>query len=62
MLEALISVVAVIGCWLLIVGIPKDDLSLKGYVGLIFLGLVGTYFLIRFVHWAWDTPLAFFNR
>ena len=62
MLEALVSVAAVIVCWFLIVAIPKDDLSLKGYAGLIVLGLIGLYFLIRFIHWSWDTPVSLFFR
>ncbi len=61
-LEALISVAAVILCWFAIAVTPKHDLSLKGYAGLIFLGAVAIYFIVRFVHWAWITPIPLLNR
>lgn len=35
------------------------DAPLKLYAILFFLALIALYFLVRFIHWAWDTPLPF---
>jgi hypothetical protein len=63
-MEAAIAMLGIIIC--AIVGlyvsltIPNDDSpALKQYAALFVLASFALYFLIRFIHWAWDTPMPF---
>jgi hypothetical protein len=51
--------VGVILCWLIAVVIYENDMSLTRYAMLVVLAAFILYFVIRFIHWAWLTPLPF---
>ncbi len=59
MLEAGIAIFGVFLCWLSAVFVFKDDMSLKRYALIAVLAAVALYFIIRFIHWAWVTPIPF---
>lgn len=64
-MEAGIAVVGLICCGILAMDISTRlsttdwDAALKLYAILFFLALLGIYFFVRFIHWAWDTPIPF---
>lgn len=59
MLEAGTAVFGVFLCWLIAVFVFKDDMSLKRYALIAILAVIALYFVIRFIHWAWMTPIPF---
>jgi hypothetical protein len=59
MLEAAIALVGMVVCWLGAVLVYDDEASFKRYAILAFLGALEVYFLVRFIHWAWLTPIPF---
>jgi hypothetical protein len=63
-MEAVIAVIGIIICGIVALAvslaIPNDDSpALKKYTALSFLACFALYFLIRFIHWTWDTPMPF---
>jgi hypothetical protein len=62
MLEAAIALVGVAVCWLAAVSIYEDEMSLGRYALLALLGAAALYFFVRFVHWAWLTPIPFTGK
>lgn len=62
MLEAAVALVGLIVCWLVAVAIYGDDMSLGRYAVLAVLVALALYFLARFIHWAWTTPIPFLGR
>jgi hypothetical protein len=59
LLEAAIALVGMITCWLVAVVVYSADASFRRYAILALLGALEVYFLVRFIHWAWITPLPF---
>lgn len=59
MVEAVVAVAGIIACWLIGMVIYKDDMSLTRYGFVAILSVTAAYFAIRFIHWAWVTPLPF---
>ena len=59
MVEAVIVVVGITLCWLIGIAIYKDEMSLTRYGFVAILSVTAAYFAIRFIHWAWVTPLPF---
>jgi len=61
MIEPAVAVVGIFVCWLL--AIVADGLFEERGFRLYFLyaviAAVALYFLVRFVHWAWVTPMPF---
>lgn len=62
MLEAVVAVFGVFLCWLVAVFVFKDDMSLRRYAVIAVLAMLALYFVIRFIHWAWITPIPFLGR
>jgi uncharacterized BrkB/YihY/UPF0761 family membrane protein len=63
-MAAAIAVFGIICCGILAMAVSMylssvADAPLKLYAILFFLALIALYFLVRFIHWAWDTPLPF---
>jgi hypothetical protein len=59
MVEAVVAVAGIIACWLIGIVIYKEDMSLTRYGFLAILSVTAAYLAIRFIHWAWVTPLPF---
>lgn len=59
LVEAAIALVGMVGCWLAAVLVHSADPSIKRYAILALLGALEVYFLVRFIHWAWITPIPF---
>jgi uncharacterized membrane protein YraQ (UPF0718 family) len=72
MLEAVVAVVGMLICgWSVMAAIAtlrdrEIDKTLGGLAALVLiLALMGSaalYFLVRFAHWAWETPIPFLDR
>jgi hypothetical protein len=62
MLEAAIALVGIFVCWFVAMLIYNDDMSLTRYAFIALLSALALYFLIRFIHWAWSTPMLFVGR
>jgi uncharacterized membrane protein YeaQ/YmgE (transglycosylase-associated protein family) len=64
MLEPAIAVCAVVILWFLAI-LAHALLEEKGlwqYFVYALIGAAALYWLVRFIRWAWETPLPFFNR
>jgi hypothetical protein len=49
-------------CWLVAVLVYDEAASFKRYAILALLGALEVYFLVRFVHWAWLTPMPLLGK
>jgi len=59
MTEAAVAVIGIMVCWLIAVATYEDNMSFKRYAIVALLSVAAAYFAIRFIHWAWVTPLPF---
>jgi hypothetical protein len=60
MREAAISVLGIIMCWIAgMFFIKTDDMSIRHYFLTVILAALAAYFAVRFIHWAWITPMPF---
>ena len=58
MIEPVIAFVAILILYALLSGVSHIDEDLV-VLAAPPLGLVGIYFLVRIIHWAWETPIPF---
>jgi hypothetical protein len=58
MIEPVIAFVAILILYAILIGVSHIDEDF-GVLATPPLGLVGIYFLVRLVHWAWETPIPF---
>jgi uncharacterized membrane protein YeaQ/YmgE (transglycosylase-associated protein family) len=61
MLEAAVALAGIFPCWLLAV-VADGLFEEKGFRLYLLYALIGAavlYFVVRFVHWAWMTPMPF---
>jgi hypothetical protein len=59
MAEAVVAVAGIILCWLIAVVTYEDNMSFTRYAIIALLSVMAAYFAVRFVHWAWVTPVPF---
>ncbi|MGH9745529.1 MAG: hypothetical protein ACRD59_05390 [Candidatus Acidiferrales bacterium] len=59
MAEAAVALAGITVCWLIGVVTYEDEMSLVRYAVIAILCAFAAYFTVRFVHWAWMTPLPF---
>lgn len=59
MTEAVVAVAGMIVCWLVGILIYEEDMTFTRYVLIGVLSVIAAYCAIRFIHWAWITPLPF---
>ena len=60
-MEGLIAAVGIFLCWFVGIFVYDEDMSLTRYAIIGILTMLALYFLVRFVHWAWDTPIPFLH-